>query len=143
MIALKQPTPAEVGSQVDQEPLGLRALMEDHARRFRTLLLERPVDLAREEAPPRSYAHIAAGRVGQPDIRHRHCTEVHRSLSDALAAACIYGQPALQAGLTATLTVVQNSNGSQVAYNGHLLYQFANDTLTHLQAWLEEVINAA
>jgi len=68
---------------------------------------------------------------------------VHRSLSDALAAACIYGQPALPAGLTGTLTVVQNSNGSQVAYNGHLLYQFANDTLTHLQAWLEEVINAA
>ena len=37
------------------------------------------------------------------------------------------GQPALPAGVTGTLTVVQNSNGSQIAYNGHLLYMFAND----------------
>jgi predicted lipoprotein with Yx(FWY)xxD motif len=37
------------------------------------------------------------------------------------------GQPALPAGVPGTLTVVQNANGSQVAYNGHLLYQFAND----------------
>jgi len=37
------------------------------------------------------------------------------------------GTPALPSGVTGTLTVVQNSNGSQVAYNGHLLYTFAND----------------
>jgi predicted lipoprotein with Yx(FWY)xxD motif len=37
------------------------------------------------------------------------------------------GHPALPSGVSGTLTVVQNSNGSQVAYNGHLLYQFAND----------------
>jgi predicted lipoprotein with Yx(FWY)xxD motif len=37
------------------------------------------------------------------------------------------GQLALPAGVTGTLTAVQNSNGSQVAYNGHLLYAFAND----------------
>jgi predicted lipoprotein with Yx(FWY)xxD motif len=37
------------------------------------------------------------------------------------------GQTALPSGVSGTLTVVQNSNGSQVAYNGHLLYQFAND----------------
>ena len=30
-------------------------------------------------------------------------------------------------GISGTLTVVQNANGSQVAYNGHLLYEFAND----------------
>jgi len=35
--------------------------------------------------------------------------------------------PTLAAGLTGTLAVVQNSNGSQVTYNGHLLYQFVND----------------
>ena len=35
--------------------------------------------------------------------------------------------PALPSGVSGTLTVVQNSNGSQVAYNGHLLYGFAND----------------
>jgi predicted lipoprotein with Yx(FWY)xxD motif len=35
--------------------------------------------------------------------------------------------PTLAAGLTGTLTVVQNANGSQVAYNGHLLYQFVSD----------------
>jgi predicted lipoprotein with Yx(FWY)xxD motif len=35
--------------------------------------------------------------------------------------------PTLAAGLTGTLTVVPNSNGSQVAYNGHLLYQFVSD----------------
>lgn len=37
------------------------------------------------------------------------------------------GTPVLPSGVTGALTVVQNSNGSQVAYNGHLLYQFAND----------------
>ena len=37
------------------------------------------------------------------------------------------GTPALPSGVAGTLTVVQNSNGSQVAYNGHLLYTFAND----------------
>jgi predicted lipoprotein with Yx(FWY)xxD motif len=37
------------------------------------------------------------------------------------------GQLALPTGVTGTLTAVQNANGSQVAYNGHLLYQFAND----------------
>jgi len=31
------------------------------------------------------------------------------------------------AGMSGTLTVVQNANGSQVAYNGHLLYAFAKD----------------
>ena len=37
------------------------------------------------------------------------------------------GTPALPSGVSGTLTVIQNSNGSQVAYNGHLLYAFAND----------------
>ena len=37
------------------------------------------------------------------------------------------GTPVLPSGVSGTLTVVQNGNGSQVAYNGHLLYQFAND----------------
>jgi predicted lipoprotein with Yx(FWY)xxD motif len=37
------------------------------------------------------------------------------------------GTPALPSGVSGTLTVVQNGNGSQVAYNGHLLYGFAND----------------
>ena len=37
------------------------------------------------------------------------------------------GPLALPAGVTGTLTAVQNANGNQVAYNGHLLYQFAND----------------
>ena len=37
------------------------------------------------------------------------------------------GTPVLPSGVSGTLTVVQNSNGSQVAYNGHLLYTFAND----------------
>jgi predicted lipoprotein with Yx(FWY)xxD motif len=35
--------------------------------------------------------------------------------------------PTLAAGLTGTLAVVQNANGSQVTYNGHLLYQFVSD----------------
>jgi predicted lipoprotein with Yx(FWY)xxD motif len=30
-------------------------------------------------------------------------------------------------GLTGTLTVVQDSHGSQLAYNGHLLYTFVSD----------------
>ena len=37
------------------------------------------------------------------------------------------GTPVLPSGVSGSLTVVQNSNGSQVAYNGHLLYMFAND----------------
>lgn len=37
------------------------------------------------------------------------------------------GTQALPSGVSGTLTVVQNGNGSQVAYNGHLLYGFAND----------------
>jgi predicted lipoprotein with Yx(FWY)xxD motif len=37
------------------------------------------------------------------------------------------GTPALPSGVSGTLTVVQNANGAQVAYNGHLLYEFAND----------------
>lgn len=37
------------------------------------------------------------------------------------------GTPVLPSGVAGALTVVQNSNGSQVAYNGHLLYMFAND----------------
>jgi predicted lipoprotein with Yx(FWY)xxD motif len=37
------------------------------------------------------------------------------------------GQTALPSGVSGSLTVVQNANGNQVAYNGHLLYQFAND----------------
>jgi len=52
------------------------------------------------------------------------------------AAACLThwpallsagGQLALPAGVSGTLTAVQNANGNQVAYNGHLLYTFAND----------------
>lgn len=35
--------------------------------------------------------------------------------------------PALPSGVSGALTVVQNANGAQIAYNGHLLYQFAND----------------
>ena len=38
------------------------------------------------------------------------------------------GTPTGMAGLSGTLTAIANSNGSQVAYNGHLLYGFANDT---------------
>jgi len=37
------------------------------------------------------------------------------------------GTPTLMAGISGTLTVVTNANGSQVAYNGHLLYLFAGD----------------
>jgi predicted lipoprotein with Yx(FWY)xxD motif len=37
------------------------------------------------------------------------------------------GAPALPSGISGSLTVVQNSNGSQVAYNGHLLYTFVKD----------------
>jgi predicted lipoprotein with Yx(FWY)xxD motif len=37
------------------------------------------------------------------------------------------GTPALPSGVSGTLTIVQNANGAQVAYNGHLLYGFAND----------------
>jgi len=37
------------------------------------------------------------------------------------------GTPTGMAGVTGTLTVIGNANGSQVAYNGHLLYLFAND----------------
>jgi predicted lipoprotein with Yx(FWY)xxD motif len=37
------------------------------------------------------------------------------------------GQLALPSGVTGTLTAVQNANGNQVEYNGHLLYTFAND----------------
>jgi predicted lipoprotein with Yx(FWY)xxD motif len=37
------------------------------------------------------------------------------------------GTPVLPSGVSGMLTVVQNSNGSQVAYNGHILYTFAND----------------
>ncbi|MGH7763053.1 MAG: COG4315 family predicted lipoprotein [Candidatus Dormibacteraceae bacterium] len=37
------------------------------------------------------------------------------------------GQLVLPASVTGTLTAVQNANGNQVAYNGHLLYAFAND----------------
>jgi predicted lipoprotein with Yx(FWY)xxD motif len=37
------------------------------------------------------------------------------------------GQLVLAAGVSGTLTAVQNPNGNQVAYNGHLLYMFAND----------------
>jgi predicted lipoprotein with Yx(FWY)xxD motif len=38
------------------------------------------------------------------------------------------GTPTGMAGLSGTLTAIANSNGSQVAYNGHLLYGFASDT---------------
>lgn len=38
--------------------------------------------------------------------------------------------PTAMVMLPGTLTVVQNANGSQVAYNGHLLYGFANDKAT-------------
>ncbi len=37
------------------------------------------------------------------------------------------GSPTGMAGVSGTLTVVQNANGNQVAYNGHLLYEFASD----------------
>ena len=37
------------------------------------------------------------------------------------------GQLALPSSVSGTLTAVQNANGNQVAYNGHLLYMFAND----------------
>jgi len=37
------------------------------------------------------------------------------------------GPPPSGTGLTGTLTVAKNANGSQVAYNGHLLYRFASD----------------
>ncbi|TAN33918.1 hypothetical protein EPN29_04605 [bacterium] len=37
------------------------------------------------------------------------------------------GVVVLPSGVSGALTIVQNSNGSQVAYNGHLLYRFAND----------------
>jgi predicted lipoprotein with Yx(FWY)xxD motif len=51
------------------------------------------------------------------------------------AGACITHWPPLMSttspsamvNLPGKLTVVQNANGSQVAYNGHLLYEFAND----------------
>lgn len=38
--------------------------------------------------------------------------------------------PSIMVNLPGKLTVVQNANGSQVAYNGHLLYEFANDKST-------------
>lgn len=37
------------------------------------------------------------------------------------------GTPVLPSGVSGALTVVQNANGGQVAYNGHLLYAFAGD----------------
>ena len=37
------------------------------------------------------------------------------------------GTPTAMAGVSGTLTVVTNANGSQVAYNGHLVYLFAGD----------------
>jgi predicted lipoprotein with Yx(FWY)xxD motif len=37
------------------------------------------------------------------------------------------GSPTGMVGLPGTLTVAQNANGSQVAYDGHLLYEFATD----------------
>ena len=51
------------------------------------------------------------------------------------AGACLTHWPPLlstttpvgMAGFSGAWTVVQNANGAQVAYNGHLLYQFAND----------------
>ena len=51
------------------------------------------------------------------------------------AGACLTHWPPLlstttpvgMAGFSGAWTVVQNANGAQVAYDGHLLYQFAND----------------
>ena len=37
------------------------------------------------------------------------------------------GTPVAPTGVSGTFTVVQNANGNQAAYNGHLLYTFAND----------------
>jgi predicted lipoprotein with Yx(FWY)xxD motif len=37
------------------------------------------------------------------------------------------GTPVAMAGMSGSLTAVQNANGSQVAYNGHLLYTFVKD----------------
>ena len=34
--------------------------------------------------------------------------------------------------MNAKLSVVQNSHGNQVAYNGHLLYTFVSDTAGHV-----------
>jgi predicted lipoprotein with Yx(FWY)xxD motif len=58
--------------------------------------------------------------------------------SPKCAGACLTHWPPLvsattpvgAAGFSGTFTVVVNANGSQVAYNGHLLYQFANDTVS-------------
>jgi predicted lipoprotein with Yx(FWY)xxD motif len=37
------------------------------------------------------------------------------------------GSPVAPPGLSGSLTVAMNANGSQIAYNGHLLYMFAKD----------------
>jgi predicted lipoprotein with Yx(FWY)xxD motif len=37
------------------------------------------------------------------------------------------GTPVAMAGMSGSLTAAQNANGSQVAYNGHLLYTFVMD----------------
>ena len=39
------------------------------------------------------------------------------------------GNPTSMVPLSGTLTVAMNANGDQVAYNGHLLYRFAGDSL--------------
>jgi predicted lipoprotein with Yx(FWY)xxD motif len=45
-----------------------------------------------------------------------------------LLAASGSGTPLADAPLTGTLTVFNNANGSQVEYNGHLLYSFQKDS---------------
>ncbi len=51
------------------------------------------------------------------------CAKLWPPLLSALA-------PAVAAKLPGALTVVQTSNGAQVAYNGHLLYTYSGDDAT-------------
>ena len=73
---------------------------------------------------------ILENAKGLPLYYHRHDTRTRSRVSGALATIW----PPLTAkrlptasGLSGTLTLVRDSHGKQVAYNGHLLYTFVGD----------------
>ncbi len=73
---------------------------------------------------------ILVTQAGLPLYYYQPDTAATSQVSGGLAAAwppLTGNSPAAAAGLGGQLTAVMDSHGSQVAYNGHLLYTFVSD----------------
>ena len=73
---------------------------------------------------------ILENAKGLPLYYHRHDTTTRSRVSGALAAIWppfTAKRLPTASGLSGTLTLVRDSHGKQVAYNGHLLYTFVGD----------------